>query len=154
MTKRKMTAKPTTAVCPTCGIALTAGDRTVQRCSNGHRLPREAWHTPIETATGARTSEPPTAAGDGGEAIIKALQVLILDPKTRAYLRANDPKALQQAAKALHDVDARYLLIDVPTDLCWYCFAPLVCTFADGEAYCSACGTVRTPGQLQAEPAE
>lgn len=33
--------------------------------------------------------------------LIKALGVLILDPKTRAYLVENDPKALEQARRAL-----------------------------------------------------
>ena len=33
--------------------------------------------------------------------VTAALQVLVLDAKTRAYLQANDPKALQQATAAL-----------------------------------------------------
>ena len=33
--------------------------------------------------------------------VTRALLVLVLDPKTRAYLRANDPKALEQARAAI-----------------------------------------------------
>lgn len=29
--------------CSTCGSTLTAGDRTIGRCSNGHALPSETW---------------------------------------------------------------------------------------------------------------
>ena len=79
------------------------------------------------------------------DAIGRALQVLVLDPKTRAYLRANDPRALQQACQALDAAGARYLIAEVPTDLCWYCLAPLVTTFDNGDAYCSDCGSVRAP---------
>lgn len=29
--------------CPVCNFVLTAGDRTVQACPNGHPLPRALW---------------------------------------------------------------------------------------------------------------
>jgi hypothetical protein len=79
---------------------------------------------------------------DDRPAIVRALQVLILDPATRAYLRAHDPKALQQAARALHDIGERYQLFgEAPTatgDLCWYCLLPLT-RQADGTEGCPDC---------------
>jgi hypothetical protein len=39
-------------------------------------------------------------------AIQRALLVMVLDPKIRAFLQANDPKALEQAEKALRSIHA------------------------------------------------
>jgi hypothetical protein len=73
------------------------------------------------------------------EAAFRALQVLVLDPVTRRYLAAHDPKALQQACKALHDVGLRWLLFgdahrESASDVCWYCFAVL-----GASGRCAAC---------------
>lgn len=38
------------------------------------------------------------------KALIKALLVFVLDPKIRAFLETNDPKALAQATAALKSV--------------------------------------------------
>jgi hypothetical protein len=62
--------------------------------------------------------------GPRAVAAFKALQVLVLDRRTRGYLRTHDPKALQQAAQALHDVGLQYGILGEP-DLCWYCLEPL-----------------------------
>jgi hypothetical protein len=79
-----------------------------------------------------RPGDRPAAAGavereDHGPravAAFKALQVLVLDPKTRAYLRAHDPQALQQASKALDELSLQYQPEGAP-DLCWYCYEVL-----------------------------
>ena len=55
------------------------------------------------------------------DAITAALQVLVLDEKTREYLKANDPRALQQACNALERAGHQYQPRDAPADVCWYC---------------------------------
>ncbi len=44
---------------------------------------------------------------DRTEALVKALGVMVLDRRIRAFLEANDPKALEQARKALVAVGAQ-----------------------------------------------
>lgn len=82
------------------------------------------YPVPADAAPAAPASENST------EAITRALQVLVLDRQTRAYLREHDPKALQQAAKALHDAGRLYLVASLThdgddADLCRHCFAVL-----------------------------
>lgn len=43
---------------------------------------------------------------DAAEQMSRALRVLTLDPDVRAFLEANDPKALEQAQGALETYDA------------------------------------------------
>jgi hypothetical protein len=40
------------------------------------------------------------------QAMYDALNVLVLDPRTRAYLKAYDPKALEQAERAIRLAEA------------------------------------------------
>jgi hypothetical protein len=42
---------------------------------------------------------------DDIDALRAALHVVVLTPHIRAYLEANDPKALQQAVDAMHQSD-------------------------------------------------
>lgn len=83
--------------------------------------------------------------------VCRALQVLVLDRRTRAYLRVNDPKALQQAAKALHDLGLQYLVrSDIEeSDLCWYCLRPLVRLDSAGTMACPDCRHDGQPVQPQ-----
>lgn len=43
---------------------------------------------------------------DQTQALIRALQVLVLDPRVRDYLASYDPKALEQARQALRAIGA------------------------------------------------
>lgn len=39
--------------------------------------------------------------------LVAALSVIVLDPKIRAFLEANDPKALAQAEEALREAGSK-----------------------------------------------
>lgn len=100
---------------------------------------------------------PTTLAPAGSPAA--ALQVLVLDRQTREYLKRYDPKALQQACKALQAAGLSYLVSDAPIDVCWYCFEVLQasgacrsCTQA-GRQLPADVWTVKTAAQLEAEGA-
>jgi hypothetical protein len=105
-----------------------------------HPVQLQAEHAPSRYVINQDDDAPAAADSDKTQALVKALQVLVLHPTTRAYLQEHDPKALQQACKALHDAGERYRLtrglhsLAVVDDICWYCFAVLA---ADGS--CSSC---------------
>jgi hypothetical protein len=95
-------------------------------------------------------TETPTTPTTPTTPLARALQALVLTPETRAYLRTHDPKALQQACKALFQGGYDYLPWQgqQPSDLCWYCFLPLT-RQSDGATVCRDCRHDGLPVQPQ-----
>lgn len=124
--------------CPVCGTQHHPQNTTCDGLRGGTTdrlaaLPPAAMVLPDRAAPAAAEATSPSA-------LVQALQTLVLDPKTRGYLREQDPKALQQACQALHAAGLQYLPWQgiEPSDLCWYCLLPLT-TLRDGTTFCRDC---------------